>query len=190
MQSILPVILCLWALSPVQIEARQVRINRYAVTVQEDQPAEDAPYPAAGYRPQGRSFWLPSEVEVEVIEGPGAVEAEVQEGSGLGTNQLTTTTELPLEDLSTSTTDPTDDWSTTTNWGSVDTSTALPATLAVESRTGRAFVKAPYPPAGYRPSRAFRLPTEQSREEEQKTSSSNSTDSNADHPVCGVSTDP
>ncbi|EDW44417.1 GM22403 [Drosophila sechellia] len=192
MQCILPVILCLWALSPVQIEARQVRINRYAVSVQEDQPAEarDAPYPAAGYRPQGRSFWLPGEVEVEVIEGPGAVEAEVQEGSGLETNQLTTTTELPLEDLSTSTTDPTDDWSTTTNWVSVDTTSAPPAPPAVESRSGRAFVKAPYPPAGYRPSRAFRLPTEKSREEEQKTFSSNSTDSNADHPVCGVSTDP
>ncbi|EDV52709.1 uncharacterized protein LOC6544131 [Drosophila erecta] len=189
MQCILPVLLCLWVLNPVEITARQVRINRYAVSVQEDQPADarDAPYPAAGYRPQGRSFWLPGEVEVEVQEGPGVVEVAVQEGSGLGTDQLTTTTELPLEDLLSSTTDSTEDWSTTTNWDSVDTTTAPPS---VESRSSRAFIKAPYPPAGYRPSRAFRLPTEQDTEEEQQTLSSNSTDSNADHPICGVSTDP
>ncbi|KAH8367645.1 hypothetical protein KR084_000919 [Drosophila pseudotakahashii] len=178
MQWLLPVILCLWAFSPTQIEARQVRINRYAVSVQEDQAVEvkAAPYPAAGYRPQGRSFWLPGEVEFEV-----------QEGSGFDTNQLTTTTELPLEDLSTSTTESTGDWSTTTNWDSLDTTTVSPA---VDSRSGRAFEKAPYPPAGYRPSRAFRLPTEQNPEEQQQISASNSTDSNADHPVCGVSTDP
>ncbi|XP_039486897.1 uncharacterized protein LOC120448776 [Drosophila santomea] len=189
MQCVLPVILCLWVLNPVEIEARQVRINRYAVSVQEDQPSEakDAPYPAAGYRPQGRSFWLPGEVEVEVQEGQGAVEVEVQEGSGLGADQQTTTTELSLEDLLNSTTDSTGDWSTTTNGDFVDTTTAPPA---AESRSSRAFMNAPYPPAGYRPSRAFRLPTEQNAEEEQQTFSSNSTDSNADHPICGVSTNP
>ncbi|XP_016999387.2 uncharacterized protein [Drosophila takahashii] len=178
MQWLLPVILCLWGFSPSQIEARQVRINRYAVSVQEDQAVEvkAAPYPAAGYRPQGRSFWLPGEVEIEV-----------QEGSGLDASLLTTTTELPLEDLSTSTTEATGDWSTTTNWDSLDTTTVSPA---VDSRSGRAFEKAPYPAAGYRPSRAFRLPTEQNPEEQQLISASNSTDSNADHPVCGVSTDP
>jgi len=189
MQWLVPVILCLWAFSPVQIESRQIRINRYAVSVQEDQAVEvkAAPYPAAGYRPQGRSFWLPGEVEVEVQEVPGDVEIEVLEGSGLGADQLTTTTELPLEELSTSTTEPTGDWSTTTNWESLDTTTVPPA---VEVRSGRAFEKAPYPPAGYRPSRAFRLPTEQKPAEQQQISASNSTDSNADHPVCGVSTDP
>lgn len=183
MQWLLPVILCLWALNPVQIEGRQVRINRYAVSVQEDQAVEvkAAPYPPAGYRPQGRSFWLPGEVEVEVQEGP-------IEGSGLGADQLTTTTELPLEDLSTSTTETTGDWSTTTNWDFLDTTTPPPA--VAESRSSRAFEKAPYPSAGYRPSRAFRLPTEQDQEEQQQILASNSTDSIADHPVCGVSTDP
>ncbi|KAH8257054.1 hypothetical protein KR038_001957 [Drosophila bunnanda] len=188
MKWLAPVILCLWALNLDQIEARQIRINRYAVSVQEDQAApaavevKAAPYPAAGYRPQGRSFWLPGEIEVEVQEVP-------VEGSGLGSDQLTTTTEQPADDLSTSTTD--SDLSTTTNWDSIDTTTAPPP--AFELRSGRAFEKAPYPPAGYRPSRAFRLPTEQDPEEQQQISNSpanNSTDSNADHPVCGVSTDP
>ncbi|KAH8293837.1 hypothetical protein KR054_005098 [Drosophila jambulina] len=186
MKWLVPVILCLWA-----CEARQIRINRYAVSVQEDQAAsaavevKEAPYPAAGYRPQGRSFWLPGEVEVEVEEVP-------VEGSGLGSDQLTTTTELPADDLSTSTTE--SDLSTTTNWDSLDAATTTTAPPpAFELRSGRAFEKAPYPPAGYRPSRAFRLPTEQDPEEQQQTSNSpktNSTDSNADHPVCGVSTDP
>ncbi|XP_017072294.1 uncharacterized protein LOC108108699 [Drosophila eugracilis] len=189
MQWLLHVVLCLCAFNSLEIEARQIRINRYAASVQEDQAVEvkAAPYPAAGYRPQGRSFWLPGEVEVEVREVPAEVEVEVLEGSGLPADQLTTTTELPLEDLSTSTTESTGDWSTTTSWDSLDTTT-LPT--AVESRSSRAFVKAPYPPAGYRPSRAFRLPTEQNPEEQQQISASNSTESNADHPVCGVSTDP
>uniref|UniRef100_A0A6P4FT36 Uncharacterized protein LOC108052822 n=1 Tax=Drosophila rhopaloa TaxID=1041015 RepID=A0A6P4FT36_DRORH len=182
MQWLLPVILCLWAVRPVEIEARQIRINRYAVSVQEDQAVEvkAAPYPPAGYRPQGRAFWLPGEVEVEVQEVP-------IEGSGLGADQLATTTELPLEDLSTSTTESSGDWSTTTSWDSLDTTTAAPEW---DARSSRAFAKAPYPPAGYRPSRAFRLPTEQNLEEQQQISASNSTNSNADHPVCGVSTDP
>ncbi|XP_020799964.1 uncharacterized protein LOC110177537 [Drosophila serrata] len=185
MKWLAPIILCLWALNLDQIEGRQIRINRYAVSVQEDQAAPEvkaAPYPAAGYRPQGRSFWLPGEVEVEVQEVP-------VEGSGLGSDQLTTTTELPADDLSTSTTE--SDLSTTTNWDSLDTTTTPPP--AFELRSGRAFEKAPYPPAGYRPSRAFRLPTEQDPEEQQQIADSlknNSTGSNADHPVCGVSTDP
>ncbi|XP_017122884.1 uncharacterized protein LOC108143148 [Drosophila elegans] len=183
MQCVLPIILCLWAFSPAEIEARQIRINRYALSVQEDQAVEvkAAPYPAAGYRPQGRSFWLPGEVEVEVQEVP-------IEGSGLEADQLASTTELPLEELPTSTTDSPADWSTTPNWDVVDTTTSVP--LAVNSRASRAFEKAPYPPAGYRPSRAFRLPTEQNLEEQQQILASNATDSNADHPVCGVSTDP
>lgn len=184
MKWLAPVILCLWALSLDQIEARQIRINRYAVSVQEDQAATDvkaAGYPAAGYRPQGRSFWLPGEVEVEVQEVPA-------EGSGLGSDQLTTTTELPADDLSTSTTE--SDLSTTTNWDNLDATTTTAPPPAFEYRSGRAFVKAPYPPAGYRPSRAFRLPTEQSSDQISSSSTNNSTDSNADHPVCGVSTDP
>ncbi|XP_017042278.1 LOW QUALITY PROTEIN: uncharacterized protein LOC108088822 [Drosophila ficusphila] len=185
MQWLLPVILCLWAFGPLQIESRQIRINRYAVSVQEDQAVEvkAAPYPPAGFRPQGRAFWLPGEVEVEVQEVPA-------EGSGWQEEQLTTTTELPLEDLPTSTTESSADWSTTTTaWDSLDTTTAPPLPVA-ESRSSKALEKAPYPPAGFRPSRAFRLPTEQNLEEPEQISASNSTDSNADHPVCGVSTDP
>ncbi|KAH8379007.1 hypothetical protein KR009_002601 [Drosophila setifemur] len=185
MLRLLPVILCLGALNPDRIEARQIRINRYAVSVQEDQAAlaeKAAPYPPSGYRPQGRAFWLPGEVEVEIAAAP-------IEGSGLGADQVTTTTELPLEEESTSTTDSTGDLSTTTNWDSLDATTTQ-APPQVELRSGRAFEKAPYPPAGYRPSRAFRLPTEEDLEAPQSASQGNATDSNADHPVCGVSTDP
>ncbi|KAH8323730.1 hypothetical protein KR074_009395 [Drosophila pseudoananassae] len=175
MQWLLPLILCLGTLSPPMIEARQIRINRYAVSVQEDQAAVEekaAPYPASGYRPQGRSFWLPGELEVEDV-------ADSTEGSGAGD----TTTELPVEELSTSTTEA---GLSTTTWDSLDTTTTL-APPPAEARAGRAFEKAPYPPAGYRPSRAFRLPTE---EESQPAPTTNATDSNADHPVCGVSTNP
>ncbi|XP_022221114.2 uncharacterized protein LOC111073212 [Drosophila obscura] len=186
MQWLLTLVVCLTAGS--RIEARQIRINRYAVSVQEDEAAaqvrelKPTPYPAAGYRPQGRSFWLPGEAEV-------ATDAAQSEGSGLGAE--TTTTEVPIEDASTSTTESAD-WSTTTTWDSLDTTTTAPPT-ANNLRSGRAFVRAPYPAAGYRPSRAFRLPTEENQEQQQQPEellASNSTDSNADHPVCGVSTNP
>ncbi|XP_017134630.1 uncharacterized protein LOC108150834 [Drosophila miranda] len=190
---LLTFVVCLTAGNYVQ--ARQIRINRYAVSVQEDEAAaqvrelKPTPYPAAGYRPQGRSFWLPGEVETDV-DGVAAP----SEGSGLGAE--TTTTEVPIEDASTSTTESAD-WSTTTTWDStsLDTTTTAPPTPDNNLRSGRAFVRAPYPPAGYRPSRAFRLPTEENAEQQQQQQpeeslASNSTDSNADHPVCGVSTNP
>ncbi|BFF96651.1 uncharacterized protein DMAD_05242 [Drosophila madeirensis] len=187
MQWIFTLVVCLAAGS--RIEARQIRINRYAVSVQEDEASAQVrelmptPYPAAGFRPQGRSFWLPGESE-------GKADADQNEGSGLGAE--TTTTELPSEDASTSTTESAD-WSTTTIWDSPDTTTTAP-TPANNLRSGRAFVRASYPPAGYRPSRAFRLPTEENQEQEQQqpaeSLASNSTDGNADHPVCGVSTNP
>ncbi|XP_068148929.1 uncharacterized protein [Drosophila tropicalis] len=165
-------------------ESRQIRINRYAVSVQEDDdiasPAtvrEVTPYPASGYRPKGRSFWLPGEGEV---------------GSGAGSasdSDYTTTTDATLDDSYTSTTE-TVDFSTTTN-GAVDaTTTDLP--LPVDTRSGRAYVKAPYPAAGYRPSRAFLLPTEQQQQQLQDDSllANNNASTNANHPVCGVSTNP
>ncbi|KAH8270312.1 hypothetical protein KR018_007616 [Drosophila ironensis] len=189
MLRLLPVVLCLGALSCLQmLEARQIRINRYAVSVQEDQPAVQpakkaaTPYPPSGYRPQGRSFLLPGEEEVQILDG-------ASEGSGASD---ATTTQSPLEDLSTSTTETTTDFSTTTtnSWDSLDTTTTQ-APPAVELRSGRAYEKAPYPPAGYRPSRAFRLPTEENPVEQQPSPERNATaDSNADHPVCGVSTNP
>ncbi|XP_023173149.2 uncharacterized protein LOC111600989 [Drosophila hydei] len=186
MQWIFALVLCLWATGIA--ETRQIRINRYAVSVQEDDDQQavvrelkptPTPYPAAGFRPEGRGFWLPGEAAAEVLP---------TEGSDLGT----TTTELPLDDVITSTTE-TPDLSTTTTLDSLDsTTTASP----IEFRSGRAFAGAPYPPAGYRPSRAFLLPTElnlEQQQQQQQTDASNVTetaDSNANHPVCGVSTNP
>ncbi|XP_034482169.1 bromodomain and WD repeat-containing DDB_G0285837 [Drosophila innubila] len=196
MQWIFAIVLCLWASGIA--EARQIRINRYAASVQEDdvQQAEvkelkPTPYPAAGYRPQGRAFWLPGE-----------------EGSGFGADQVTTTTEMPVDDAITSTTESLDLSTTTVQTTTLDNLdvTTTTATPLVEFRSGRAYEKAPYPAAGYRPSRAFLLPTElnldqqqqqQQREQQQqqKLDSSNAdpfqaAEGNENHPVCGVSTNP
>ncbi|KAL7731446.1 hypothetical protein ACLKA6_010600 [Drosophila palustris] len=187
MQWILGIVLCLWASGIT--ESRQIRINRYAASVQEDevQQAEvrevkPTPYPAAGYRPQGRAFWLPGE-----------------EGSGSGADQVSTTTEMTLDDGMTSTTESLD-WSTSTvqatTVDNVDATTTSAPPL-VEFRSGRAFAKAPYPAAGYRPSRAFLLPTEQQQQPQQQqqidaatADPSQAEEGNANHPVCGVSTNP
>ncbi|XP_018785333.1 PREDICTED: uncharacterized protein KIAA0754 [Bactrocera latifrons] len=96
------------------------------------------PYPAAGYRP-GRAFNLPSEADDEPTEGSGIAD---------------TTTVLPADEYTT-TSESVDDGTTTTpyNW--------VPAELSSDdvAKQGRA-AKAPYPAAGWRPSRAFLLPTE------------------------------
>ncbi|ALC45233.1 CG14572 [Drosophila busckii] len=179
----LPLLLCLWASN--SIGARQIRINRYAASVQEDDVQQavsrevapiPTPYPPAG-RPQGRAFWLPGE-------------ASENEGSGL--DQLTTTTESPFDSEITSTTDVLG-LSTTTTIDLMDSTTTT--TAPVEPRSGRAFVKAPYPAAGYRPSRAFFLPTELKALEQQLTARNSTVDAavpnnNSNHPVCGVSTNP
>ncbi|XP_017864153.1 PREDICTED: uncharacterized protein LOC108614506 [Drosophila arizonae] len=193
MQWMLALVLCLWASGIA--ETRQIRINRYAVSVQEDDVQQavvrelkptptptPTPYPAAGFRPEGRAFWLPGEADAAL---------QPTAGSDLGT----TTTELPLDDATASTTEALD-LSTTTAVDSLDaTTTAAP----IEARSGRAFAGAPYPAAGYRPSRAFLLPTElkqQQQQQQQQLDAGNVTetaaadDSNANHPVCGVSTNP
>lgn len=175
-------------------ETRQIRINRYAASVQEDdlQQAEvrelkPTPYPAAGYRPEGRSFLLPGE-------------DENVEGSDFNSDQATTT-ESSVDGSITSTTDALD-LSTTTSLPTTTTSpldtlesTTTTAPATVEFRSGRAFAKAPYPAAGYRPSRAFPLPTELNLHPDvdalqESTAASSASDSNANHPVCGVSTNP
>ncbi|KAH8372001.1 hypothetical protein KR093_009682 [Drosophila rubida] len=203
MQWIFALVLCFWASGIA--ETRQIRINRYAASVQEDdvQQADvrelrPTPYPAAGYRPEGRAFWLPGEANAE----PEAEAAS--EGSGADADQAatTTTTELPLDDATTSTTESLD-WSTTTmltttvdNLEAMTTTTTAPP--QVEFRSGRAFAKAPYPAAGYRPSRAFLLPTEQQQQQQQQQQQEQQADTvevaaaedNANHPVCGVSTNP
>ncbi|KAH8405382.1 hypothetical protein KR222_009828 [Zaprionus bogoriensis] len=175
-------------------ESRQIRINRYAATVEEDNPQQaevrevkPTPYPAAGYRPEGRAFLLPGE-------------EDKAEGSGFDADQATTTTDSPADDSTTSTTDASD-WSTTalptttTATTALDTleATTTAAPAAFEFRSGRAFAKAPYPPAGYRPSRAFPLPTELNLQPDAgapQATSATTSDSNANHPVCGVSTNP
>ncbi|XP_036327316.1 uncharacterized protein LOC118739923 [Rhagoletis pomonella] len=133
--------------------ARQLRNNRYSARIEEAPDNADGgvvavvkqvyptPYPAAGYRP-GRAFNLPGEDEDAAEDG-----VEEEEGSGLAT----TTTELP-EDLLTTTITEAIDTETTTlyNWVASEISS---------DEQGRA-VKAPYPAAGWRPSRAFLLPTE------------------------------
>jgi len=189
MKWIFAIVLCLWASGIA--ETRQIRINRYAVSVQEDEVQQarvkelkPTPYPAAGYRPQGRAFWLPGE-----------------EGSGAASDQVTTTTELTLDDGITSTTESLDLSTTTIQATTVDNldSTTTTPSPQVEFRSGRAYAKAPYPAAGYRPSRAFLLPTElnpdQQQQQQQKLDAADTVpspvaDGNADHPVCGVSTNP
>ncbi|XP_004518774.1 uncharacterized protein KIAA0754 [Ceratitis capitata] len=134
-------------------QVRQLRNNRRTARL-EDADSTDGevavveevyptPYPAAGYRP-GRAFNLPG-------EGDKAVADDVQEeGSGLAT----TTTETDT-DVYTSTTEAIDAETTTPyNW--------VPAELHGSddaAKQGRS-AKAPYPAAGWRPSRAFLLPTE------------------------------
>ncbi|EDW70987.1 uncharacterized protein [Drosophila virilis] len=193
MQWIFALVLALWATAIA--ETRQIRINRYAVSVQEDdvqqavvKELKPTPYPAAGYRPQGRAFWLPGEADAEALP---------TEGSGLGT----TTTELPLDEGTTSTTESLDLSTTTMTTTTLDSLDATTTSAPFEFRSGRANAKAPYPAAGYRPSRAFRLPTElnlelgqQQQQQQVEPSNVNETaavpDSNANHPVCGVSTNP
>lgn len=179
-------------------ETRQIRINRYAASVQEDdllqaevRELRPTPYPAAGYRPEGRAFLLPGE------------DQDV-EGSGFSADQATTTTESSADNTVTSTTDALD-LSTTTTLPSTTTTlddaegttTAAPAPAPAknEFRSGRAFAKAPYPPAGYRPSRAFPLPTElnlhpDAEASQEPSSEAEASETNANHPVCGVSTNP
>ncbi|KAH8307033.1 hypothetical protein KR044_003656 [Drosophila immigrans] len=181
MQWIFALVVCFWASGIA--ETRQIRINRYAASVQEDdvqqadvRELKPTPYPAAGYRPEGRAFWLPGEVE----------------GSGAGADQATaTTTASPLDDATTSTTESLD-WSTTTmsttTVDNLEVATTTTTPSQVEFRSGRAFAKAPYPAAGYRPSRAFLLPTEQ--QQQQQVDAAPAVDDNANHPVCGVSTNP
>ncbi|EDV96644.1 uncharacterized protein LOC6558562 [Drosophila grimshawi] len=188
MQWILGLIVCLGAFGIIA-ESRQIRINRYAVSVQEDDDQQaqvrelkPTPYPAAGYRPEGRAFWLPGEA------------SDSDSGARSSSDQGTTTTELPLDTTTISSTTEALDLSTTTAGDSVDATTTL---SPIQFRSGRAYVKAPYPAAGYRPSRAFLLPTELNLEQQQQqaeTSNSTATsaapDSNANNPVCGVSTNP
>lgn len=178
-------------------ETRQIRINRYAASVQEDDLQQQAevrelkptPYPAAGYRPEGRAFLLPGEDDND-------------EGSGFNSDSATTTTESSVDDTITSTTDALD-LSTTTSLPSTTTSpldgfentTTTTAPATIEFRSGRAFAKAPYPAAGYRPSRAFPLPTELNLHPDadalqESAAASSASESNENHPVCGVSTNP
>lgn len=173
-------------------ETRQIRINRYAASVQEDdllqaevRELKPTPYPAAGYKPEGRAFLLPGE-------------DENVEGSGFSSDQATTTTQSSVDDTITSTTDALD-LSTTTALPSTtttldDAESTTASTATVEVRSGRAFAKTPYPPAGYRPSRAFPLPTELNlhpdAEAPLEPSSASASETNANHPVCGVSTNP
>ncbi|XP_023309453.2 uncharacterized protein LOC111691058 [Lucilia cuprina] len=51
-------------------------------------------------------------------------------------------------------------------------------------------IKAPYPAAGYRPSKAFLLPSEQLQLEAEKKNDSKPQNDNSNHPVCGSSTNP
>ncbi|XP_034105890.1 uncharacterized protein LOC117569013 [Drosophila albomicans] len=194
MQWIFALVLCFWASGIA--ETHQIRINRYAASVQEDdvqqadvKELKPTPYPAAGYRPEGRAFWLPGEVDA------------TSEGSGAGGDEATTTTtELPLDEATISTTESLD-WSTTTvlttTVDNLEVATAATTTAApsqVELRSGRAYAKAPYPAAGYRPSRAFLLPTEQQQQQQQQQQQVDAapaaSEDNANHPVCGVSTNP
>ncbi|XP_050333506.1 uncharacterized protein LOC126761413 [Bactrocera neohumeralis] len=129
-------------------QARQLRNNRISARIEQADGADGevavveevypTPYPAAGYRP-GRAFNLPGEADDEPTEGSGAAD---------------TTTELPADEYTT-TTESVVDVTTTTpyNW--------VPAELLSDdaAKQGRA-AKAPYPAAGWRPSRAFLLPTE------------------------------
>uniref|UniRef100_A0A034VZQ7 DUF4794 domain-containing protein n=1 Tax=Bactrocera dorsalis TaxID=27457 RepID=A0A034VZQ7_BACDO len=129
-------------------QARQLRGNRYSARIEQADGADGevavveevypTPYPAAGYRP-GRAFNLPGEADDEPTEGSGAAD---------------TTTVLPADEYTT-TTESVVDVTTTTpyNW--------VPAELLSDdaAKQGRA-AKAPYPAAGWRPSRAFLLPTE------------------------------
>ncbi|XP_030375631.1 uncharacterized protein LOC115624921 [Scaptodrosophila lebanonensis] len=172
-------------------EARQIRINRYSASVQEDEAAVPAtvrevqptPYPAAGYRPAGRAFWLPGEAD----------SAAAPEQSNVSGWQLAETTEQPL-DVTSTTTDATLEWSTTTTdvtpEAEVETTTTSTEAPVLDSRAGRAYVRAPYPPAGFRPSRAFRLPTELDQSEAASGNDSVPATDNSKNPVCGVSTNP
>ncbi|XP_011184165.2 microtubule-actin cross-linking factor 1, isoforms 6/7 [Zeugodacus cucurbitae] len=133
-------------------QARQLRNNRFSARLEQQSDSTDGevavveevyptPYPAAGYRP-GRAFNLPGEDE-------GVADDEQTEGSGVAD----TTTELPA-----------DVYTTTVETVEVDTTTPynwVPAELVNDdaAKQGRA-AKAPYPPSGWRPSRAFLLPTE------------------------------
>lgn len=142
-------------------QARQLRNNRFSARTERADSTDGevavveevypTPYPAAGYRP-GRAFNLPGEEE-------GAADDEPTEGSGVDG----TTTELPTHVYTT--TAETGDAGTTTpyNW--------VPAELMNDdaAKQGHA-AKAPYPPSGWRPSRAFLLPTEIKAAQEAKSS--------------------
>ncbi|XP_053956849.1 uncharacterized protein LOC128862316 [Anastrepha ludens] len=134
-------------------QAGQLRNNRFLARIENADNAGGevavveevypTPYPAAGYRP-GRAFNLPGEDE------EAAADDAQEEGSGLATS---TTTEFPADDYTT-TTEPIEDENTTPY-------NLVPAELLNDrvAKRGRA-LKAPYPPSGWRPSRAFLLPNE------------------------------
>lgn len=133
------------------VHARQIRISRYNKEVSEDNEIEiqakvkeierKAPYAAAGYRPS-RAFPLPGDDTTE--------------------SQLSNSTESNL-DISTTTEYATDMTSTTLEYESTESSTLyndVPAELEAQPQARQLEEKAPYAPAGYRPSKAFNLPTE------------------------------
>ncbi|XP_065360738.1 uncharacterized protein LOC135954486 [Calliphora vicina] len=67
--------------------------------------------------------------------------------------------------------------------------TEIPIEEATELPT-ETEIKAPYPAAGYRPSKAFLLPSEQLQLENENRGEVNTKHDNSDHPVCGSSTNP
>lgn len=131
--------------------ARQLRSNRLSARIEQADSGDievavveevyPTPYPAAGYRP-GRAFNLPGEDE-------SLADDEQTEGAGVAG----TTTVLPANEYTTTEVAVAAETTTPYNW--------VPAELANDdaAKQGRA-AKAPYPPAGWRPSRAFLLPTE------------------------------
>ncbi|XP_014099333.3 uncharacterized protein [Bactrocera oleae] len=131
--------------------ARQLPSNRLSARIEQADSGDievavveevyPTPYPAAGYRP-GRAFNLPGEDE-------SLADDEQTEGAGV----VGTTIVLPANEYTTTEVAVAAETTTPYKW--------VPAELASDdaAKQGRA-AKAPYPPAGWRPSRAFLLPTE------------------------------
>ncbi|XP_067648364.1 mucin-2 [Eurosta solidaginis] len=135
-----------------------------------------APYPPSGWRPS-RAFPLPNEVQDEQAQTTDAAPQIDNESDVI--DAFTTSTATPLAPL-------------TTRLPVIEDApvTTAPQPSSIRGR------KAPYPPSGWRPSRAFLLPTEiqaanqASRISVHAPEPSVSPADKAGHPACGVSDNP